>query len=534
MILEQTDTNPEWNKSILRWIYKGKGNISDPNNYRGICLQDVVARYLSSILSSRLLKMLDKEGIETQLGSQPGRGCRDALYILRSLLQVRRKHNLPSWTLFVDLEKAFDTVRHELLFKLLETYGIPEAMIDVIRRLYQNVTLKLSSGNAKDTIPYSVGVKQGDAMAPVLFIVLMQAMAETLKSEWEEADIQAKELRHFKDTPTHRGRMHGQDWKAKGTPFTIDHILYVDDGVFIFDSKNDMEKGARILKTHMARFGLIMHIGRDGKKSKTEAVYFPPPGVETTPEDVSQFGVDDDQGYITFTQKFQYLGSLFNTDLKDDREVTARINKANLLLRSLTNVWRNKNITLKTKVIFYKAFCLNTILWGCESIILTATIEHKLETFQHKAIRFILNINMHQVKDERMKNEKVRAMFGNIDKVCDFATRRRLDYIGHVLRQDDKKLTKKLLTCWIRCARTCGGQQSTLKDANFHAINSLLLSNNLPVSKDCPTASWAKEALDPAVWNMRVKKTKYVRPTRRARKNEGHNPADENQVLTRT
>ena len=83
------DANPEWNKSMLRWIYKGKGKNSDPNNYRGICLQDVVVRYLSSILSTRLLKMLEKEGLETQLGSQPGRGCRDTLFILRSLLQVR-------------------------------------------------------------------------------------------------------------------------------------------------------------------------------------------------------------------------------------------------------------------------------------------------------------------------------------------------------------------------------------------------------------------------------------------------------------
>jgi hypothetical protein len=54
-----TDTNPEWNTSILCWIYKGKGKSSDPNNYRGICLQDVMARYLSSILSTRLLKMLE-------------------------------------------------------------------------------------------------------------------------------------------------------------------------------------------------------------------------------------------------------------------------------------------------------------------------------------------------------------------------------------------------------------------------------------------------------------------------------------------
>jgi hypothetical protein len=79
------------------------------------------------------------------------------------------------------LEKAFDTVRHELLFKLLEIYGIPEDMIKVIQRLYKKVMLKLKSGSAKDTILYSVGIKQGDAMVPVLFIVLACALLAVKK-----------------------------------------------------------------------------------------------------------------------------------------------------------------------------------------------------------------------------------------------------------------------------------------------------------------------------------------------------------------
>jgi hypothetical protein len=152
------------------------------------------------------------------------------------------------------------------------------------------------------------------------------------------------------------------------------------------------------------------------------------------------------------------------------------------------------------------------------SIIISTEIKHKLQTSQHKAIRFILNINMHQVKDERIKKEKVRAMFGNIDKACDFAMRRRFDFIGHTLRQEDKKLTKKLLTCWIRQARASGGQQLSLKDANFNVTNSLLKSNNLPLVKDCPTSSWAKEVLDPFRWKALVSKMKYIRPKRNTRK----------------
>jgi hypothetical protein len=177
-------------------------------------------------------------------------------------------------------------------------------------------------------------------------------------------------------------------------------------------------------------------------------------------------------------------------------------------------------MSLRTKLIFYKAFFLNTIMWGCKSIIIPAEIEYKLETFQCKAICFILNINMHQVKDVRIRNKKVRAMFGNINKVCNSAAMmRRLDFIGHTLRQEDKKLTKNLLTCWIRCTRDSGGQQSTLKDTNFTAINSLLKSNNLKVLKDCPTLSWAKEALDPSTWRALVKK-KYIRLIQKTRKDD--------------
>jgi hypothetical protein len=42
-------------------------------------------------------------------------------------------------------------VRHELLSELLVIYGIPDGMIDVIWRLYKNVTLKLLAADAQKT-----------------------------------------------------------------------------------------------------------------------------------------------------------------------------------------------------------------------------------------------------------------------------------------------------------------------------------------------------------------------------------------------
>jgi hypothetical protein len=54
--------------------------------------------------------------------------------------------------------------------------------------------------------------------------------------------------------------------------------LYADDAVFFFNTKNDLENGASCIYEHLLKFGLTMHIGTGEMPSRTEAMYFPPPG----------------------------------------------------------------------------------------------------------------------------------------------------------------------------------------------------------------------------------------------------------------
>jgi hypothetical protein len=131
-------------------------------------------------------------------------------------------------------------------------------------------------GTEKGSVKNMIGVKQGDAMAAVLFIIVMQAMAETLMPLWMEAEIAMPEFRFHKETKSWYGKIKGQSTTTKGTTFKLFLSLYVDDGSFIFKSKEDMRKRASILYHHMKRFGLLVHIGKDESKSKTEALYIPP------------------------------------------------------------------------------------------------------------------------------------------------------------------------------------------------------------------------------------------------------------------
>jgi hypothetical protein len=87
---------------------------------------------------------------------------------------------------FVDLVKAYDTANHALLIDILRKYGVPSKFTTTVETIYRNNTCVLQIENKIREIPRTVGVRQGDNMAPVLFLFLMTAFAETLEIVWAE------------------------------------------------------------------------------------------------------------------------------------------------------------------------------------------------------------------------------------------------------------------------------------------------------------------------------------------------------------
>jgi hypothetical protein len=132
---------------------------------------------------------LDKHGTRFQFGRTPEIGCRDGLFTLKALLNARYNHNLTSYVGFVDLVKAYDTANYKLLIDILRRYGAPPKFATDIEMIYRNNTCVLKIKNKVEEIPQSVGVCQGDNMAPVLFLFLMTAFAETLELVWKHMDI---------------------------------------------------------------------------------------------------------------------------------------------------------------------------------------------------------------------------------------------------------------------------------------------------------------------------------------------------------
>jgi hypothetical protein len=80
---------------------------------------------------------------EEQAGFRAGRSAIDHIFCLKQLIEKKMAVDQPLHLLFVDTEKAYDSVPLENLWKVLEHYNISSSIIRAIKRLYENSLSKI-------------------------------------------------------------------------------------------------------------------------------------------------------------------------------------------------------------------------------------------------------------------------------------------------------------------------------------------------------------------------------------------------------
>ena len=65
--------------------------------------------------------------------------------------------------------------------EILKKYGFPPKLCSAIRRIYTDNKVRLVLGNINIYIPLEIELKQGDSIAPLLFLFIMMAFAETIE-----------------------------------------------------------------------------------------------------------------------------------------------------------------------------------------------------------------------------------------------------------------------------------------------------------------------------------------------------------------
>ena len=151
---------------------------------------DIVSKVVSIFVNVRLQKLMKIRGLPFQFGATPKLGCQDAVFALKAFLQERREKMLDTWVVFIDLIKACDSVQHRVIDATLEIFGVPTDVRSWVRRLHDGSTLEINVGKTKKIITYGCGVKQGDCLAPILFIMVMQTASSEVEVEFKKQNIE--------------------------------------------------------------------------------------------------------------------------------------------------------------------------------------------------------------------------------------------------------------------------------------------------------------------------------------------------------
>ena len=90
-------------------------------------------------------------------------------------------------------------------------------------------------------------------------------------------------------------------------------------------------------------------------------------------------------------ENFKYLGTIISKE-GSKPEILFRIALTTAVLSRLKIIWRDKNISLATKVKLMQTLILSTFFYACESWTLTAEIERRIQALEMRCYRRLLNI----------------------------------------------------------------------------------------------------------------------------------------------
>ena len=111
-------------------------------------------------------------------------------------------------------------------------------------------------------------------------------------------------------------------------------------------------------------------------------------------------------------RNFKYLGAIISNE-RSKLEILSRIFQTTAALSRLKLMWRDKNISLASKVKLMRTLILSTFLYACESWILTAEIERRIQALEIRSYRRLLNI----FYKGHVTNEEVRYRIQNAIRV---------------------------------------------------------------------------------------------------------------------
>lgn len=167
-------------ESIIIPIHK-TGDKSCPTNYRPISLLSTLSKVTEKVVNKRLIAYLENNNMlsSNQYGFRENRSTSDAVLLLTDKITKYLDMGEKCLGVFLDLQKAFDTVSVEVLLTKLENVGVRGVAWLWFRDYLTNRKQRVRVGSVySDPASAVYGIPQGSTLAPTLFLIYINDLCE--------------------------------------------------------------------------------------------------------------------------------------------------------------------------------------------------------------------------------------------------------------------------------------------------------------------------------------------------------------------
>lgn len=329
----------EWSKIVICPIFK-KGDPKEPSNYRPISLLNTGLKLFTMLMSNRLNQWCEERKCvsDYQAAYRKNYGCDDHIFVLNSALQANTSKKRKVFALFIDLSKAFDSVRHDKLWSKLVAIGISSKFLKNIQCIYANAKAQIRTKyGISNNFPLLNSVFQGETLSPKLFTLFIEDIVGTLN----RSGITSIKIGEAE----------------------INILLYADDMIVLAYNVFDLQAKINVLIRYFSDNDLQINI------AKTKIVIFRQGNGKLNKPKVF-WGSHE----IEIVDKYVYLGVPMYGNMKFKQTVTDFINKGRTAEKSLFDLFRRANInTLDTRLMLFESLVKSVLLycshvWGLKGI----------------------------------------------------------------------------------------------------------------------------------------------------------------------
>ena len=400
----------DWKIALIVPVHK-KGDKSDCRNYRGITLLSTAMKIYETIIDKKLRAITENTLEEAQSGFRRGRSAQDHIFTIKQTIEKVAREGREVYLGFIDLEKAFDSVPREKLWKVLEERGINQKLLRVIKNVYNNNENRVIQ-QSKMSEPFTTheGLRQGGGLSPCLFTIFFDQIIKKCTTKVKKLNVGYRNL----------------------NPISISEGAFADDVVIMAEREKDLQYNMEIWNAELQKYGMKIN------KTKTK--------VMVISEERKKIQITLDDIEIEQVKHYKYLGVEMQEGGRQDMEINDRMEKTLKLYHLMNkNFVSKREVSKKTKINVYKAMYRPILTYGCESWVLTERDKSRIQAVEMKYLR---RANGNSIMD-KVRNERIREEL-EVESAISYIEARQLSWWGHLQRMNHNRPTKQV---WLTKAR---------------------------------------------------------------------------------